>query len=97
MIGKTVWVYDRNLFAVPVRARIESVSTHDGAYQVTFFPTNPGGHNVTKFNGKYFFPEQCSVIDEGPSLGHATTKELLDEIHARIEVDGKLGYRSVEG
>ena len=31
-----------------------------------------------------------------PSLGLATTKELLEEITARIEIDGKLEYRTVD-
>lgn len=31
-----------------------------------------------------------------PSLGLATTRELIDEIKARIEVDGKLDYKTVE-
>ncbi len=32
-----------------------------------------------------------------PNLGLATTRELLDEIRARIEVDGRLDYRTVDG
>lgn len=32
-----------------------------------------------------------------PNLGLATTRELLDEIRARIEVDGKLDYRTWDG
>lgn len=32
-----------------------------------------------------------------PCLGLATTRELLDEIRARIEVDGKLDYKTVGG
>lgn len=31
-----------------------------------------------------------------PQLGYATTGELLDEIKARIGVDGKLGYRTID-
>ena len=31
-----------------------------------------------------------------PWLGNATTKELLNEIAARIEMDGKLDYRTVD-
>lgn len=31
-----------------------------------------------------------------PWLGNATTRELLDELRARIEVDGKLDYRTVD-
>ena len=31
-----------------------------------------------------------------PNLGCATTEELLDEIKARIEVDGKLDYRTID-
>lgn len=33
---------------------------------------------------------------EHPMLGLATTRELLDELWARIEVDGKLDYRTVD-
>ena len=31
-----------------------------------------------------------------PALGCATTRELLDEIKARVELDGKLDYRTVD-
>lgn len=31
-----------------------------------------------------------------PKLGLATTGQLLDELRARIEVDGKLDYRTVD-
>ena len=31
-----------------------------------------------------------------PSLGLATTRELIEEIKARIGVDGKLDYKTVE-
>lgn len=64
LIGKTVIVYDRYHFAVPVRGMITDVSGHDGAYQVTFFSNNPGAHNVTKFNGRYFLVEQCRIVEE---------------------------------
>lgn len=33
---------------------------------------------------------------EEPLLGLATTKMLLDELFARIELDGKLDYRTVD-
>jgi hypothetical protein len=32
-----------------------------------------------------------------PQLGCATTRELLDEITARIEVDEKLDYKTING
>jgi len=37
-------------------------------------------------------------IDTGtqPNLGCATTRQLLDEICARIEMDGRMGYRTVD-
>ena len=31
-----------------------------------------------------------------PKLGCATTRELIDEIKARVEMDGKLGYRTID-
>lgn len=38
-----------------------------------------------------------SKCETGPNLGLATTAELLDELRARAEVDGRLGYRTVDG
>lgn len=37
----------------------------------------------------------ASVTDR-PNLGLATTLELLDEVRARIELDGRLSYRTVD-
>lgn len=34
--------------------------------------------------------------EEGALLGLATTEELLEEIRTRIEIDGKLQYRTVD-
>lgn len=31
-----------------------------------------------------------------PHLGCATTRELIEEIKTRIEMDGKLGYRPID-
>ena len=31
-----------------------------------------------------------------PWLGNATTKELLDELYARIEINGDLEYKTVD-
>ncbi len=31
-----------------------------------------------------------------PALGCATTGQILDELRARIEVDGKLDYKTIE-
>lgn len=63
MIGKKVIVYDRYLFAVPVKGTITHISDHDGAYAINFSGDNPGGSNVTKHNGAYFFTEQCKMIE----------------------------------
>ena len=41
--------------------------------------------------------EQHYLTGDGPRLGLATTAELLDELRARIEVDGKLDYRTYDG
>ena len=35
-------------------------------------------------------------MEEKANLGLATTRELLDEIKARIEMDGQLDYRTVD-
>lgn len=36
------------------------------------------------------------VANKEPKLGCATTRQLLAEIKARIEIDGKLDYRTIE-
>ena len=47
--------------------------------------------------GKYLVKENAGVIDEKARLGFATTGELIAEIRARIEIDGKLDYTTVGG
>jgi hypothetical protein len=42
-------------------------------------------------------PEPTPVSEETANLGLATTRELLNELRARIEVDGRLDYRTVDG
>lgn len=98
LIGMDVTVYDRYLFAVPVRGYITAISNHDGAYQVSFYTDNPGGPNVVKHDGRYFHPEQCKVEEpkDRPKLGLATTAELIAEIKARIEVSGLLNHKTVK-
>ena len=51
---------------------------------------------------KVMDPELCSafadILEEvlsKPWLGNATTEELLDELKARIEMEGLLGYKTV--
>ena len=61
LIGEQVTVYDRYLFAVPVKGYITNVSEKDGAFAVTFYNDNPGGHNVIKHNGKFFHHQQCRI------------------------------------
>ena len=97
LIGMDVIVYDRCLFAVPVKGYITAISNHDRAYQVSFYLDNSEGINVTKHDGKYFHPEQCMVTEpkNRPQLGLATTAELIAEITARIEASGLLNYKSV--
>ena len=41
------------------------------------------------------FAKILNEVWSQPWLGNATTRELLDEIKARIEVDGNLDYRTV--
>lgn len=43
------------------------------------------------------FAEILDEIWNQPWLGNATTGQLLDELYARIEIDGKLDYKTVDG
>lgn len=42
------------------------------------------------------FAEILEEIWSQPWLGNATTEDLLNEIRARIEMDGKLKYKTVD-
>ena len=46
---------------------------------------------ITKIDKPVVKHEECK-----PNLGCATTRELLDEIEARIEIDGKLDYKTID-
>lgn len=45
----------------------------------------------------YLVVHRPELPDDAPMLGLATTRELLDEIYARIEISGELDYRTVDG
>jgi hypothetical protein len=77
--NKVVTVYNRYLFAVPVRGRIMGVSSHDGAYWINFFPGQHGNPDKRNSNdpskGSYHFPQECIIEDIKPGEsayeGHA--------------------------
>ena len=77
LIGCTVTVYDRYLFAVPVRGVITAVSEKDGAYQVDFF--QEGGQNVIRYSGGYFHHQQCRIETPKKISEAAATKEIYKE------------------
>jgi hypothetical protein len=43
------------------------------------------------------FAEIIEEIWSQPLLGNATTRQLIDEITARISMDGMLDYRTIDG
>lgn len=43
------------------------------------------------------FAELLDKTRNQARLGYATTAELIDEVRARIELDGMLGYSTVKG
>ena len=94
--GQEVIVYDRCLFAVPVRGVINNIS-NDGALKVTFYPNNPGGSNLTQHNGKYFLREQCRGINGELfyKFEKATSEENKMEpylVKLEKEIDGIRGH-----
>lgn len=40
--------------------------------------------------------EEILKIDNKPNLGCATTRELLEEVKTRIEINGQLDYRTID-
>lgn len=81
LIGREVTVYDRYLFAVPVKGRIVGIAEKDGAFRVEFYDDNPGGSNVTKHNGKFFHHQQCRLEDMPQDLDNLLT--ACKDLHAR--------------
>lgn len=83
-IGKTVTVYDRYLFAVPVRGTITNVSDKDGAYQVKLFSNVQAWQNIKKFSGGYFHHQQCRIDEEpapkAPTLKVAKRKVIMVDL-----------------
>ena len=68
LIGKTVIVYDRYHFAKPIRGKIEDVSEMDGAYKVSLFGQQHGYPNYLSFDHKYFFSQQCQILEDVPEF-----------------------------
>ena len=64
LIGKTVIVYDRYHFAVPLRGWIEDVSEKDGAYQVSFYSNQHGYPNYLKWDHTFFLSQQCHIVPD---------------------------------
>jgi len=60
LVGRQVMVFNRHLFAVPVKGTIQSVSSHDGSYQIVF---QEGQANASKHDGSYFFPQECQLME----------------------------------
>jgi len=40
--------------------------------------------------------ERVLALDQQPQLGCATTRELLAELSARVEISGNLDYRTID-
>ena len=56
----------------------------------------PTTENITMIPELAFaFADIIEDIWSKPWLGNATTRELIEELKARIDVDGKLDYRTV--
>ena len=57
----------------------------------------PNTKNITMIPELAFaFSDIIDEIWSKPWLGNATTRELLEEIKTRIDMDGKLDYRTAE-
>lgn len=66
LIGKTVVVFDRYHFAVPLRGRIQDVAEKDGAYKVSFYSKQHGYPAYLQMDHNYFFRQQCQIIEDEP-------------------------------
>ena len=57
----------------------------------------PTTENITMIPELAFaFADILEEVWSSPRLGTATTRELLEEIRVRIEIDGKLDYKTVD-
>ena len=63
-VGKTVIVYDRYNFALPLKGMVEKISEKDGAYQIGFYSNQHGYPNYMTKNHTYFFSQQCQIVKD---------------------------------
>jgi len=88
-ITDEVIVYDRYLFAIPVKGKVINIADKDGALQIDFYGyNNPGQLNVIKHNG-YFHYQQCYFEDGVPCSDPRKEKQTKYKIYSnpRIEPD----------
>jgi len=82
LVGRTVIVYDRYHFALPLRGKIEDVAGNDGAYKVLFYDGQHGDPNYHSMDHTYFFAQQCEVLDDAepePRVLQIETEEVVDD------------------
>ena len=90
--GRTVLVYDRYHFAVPLKGQIQEVSPKDGAYKIRLYEDQHGYPNYMKFSGLYYHHQQCELQDV--DLEIKNEPEILEcEIYSL----GTLFYRDIGG
>jgi len=85
LIGKEVIVYDRYLFAVPVKGVIAQISGKDGAFSVVFYDDNPGSANVKKHDGKFFHHQQCRFPEVSGKI-----QSDFNRVLSKSKVDDKI-------
>lgn len=62
--GDRIVVYNRYLFAVPVKGVVVKVNDHDPSVQVIFDTGQHGLGNVNIRDNSWFFEEECRLLDD---------------------------------
>lgn len=84
-MNKDVVVFDRYMFALPMRGKVIDVADKDGAVKVIFDKDNPGNGagNISKHDGQYYHYEQCRVLEADTNM--ETEAEVLDSVLALLD------------
>ena len=80
VIGRTVIVYDRYHFALPLKGIIVNVAEKDGAYCVRLHPDQHGYPNYMEMSETYFFSQQCELQEPDCFENEKLRKKITDTV-----------------
>ena len=87
VIGRTVIVYDRYHFALPLKGVVIDVAEKDGAYQIRLLENQHGYPNYMNMSKTYFFAQQCRFVSikQEKEMQLETVESRITKVESKIE------------